>query len=69
MVGRDRVEYFEDSGSPTTTILETKILVNSVILDCHKGARFMSMDIKVFFTEVLHEITRIYENPSQKYSR
>ena len=49
MVGGDKVEYFADAGSPTTTILETKILVNSVISDCHKGARFMSMDIKDFF--------------------
>ena len=48
VVGGDKVEYFADSGSPTTTILETKNLINSVISDCHKGARFMSMDIKDF---------------------
>lgn len=45
----DKVEYYQDAGSPTTTILETKILVNSVISDCEKGARFMSLDLKDFF--------------------
>ena len=41
VVGGDKIDYFQDAGSPTTTILETKLLVNSVISDCHKGAKFM----------------------------
>ena len=32
----DKVDYFEDSGSPTTALLETKIFVNSVISDSLK---------------------------------
>ena len=45
VVGGDKVEYFYDAGSPSTTILETKILINSTISDSHKGARFLTLDI------------------------
>ena len=31
------------------SIIETKLLINSVIPDAHKGARFMSMDLKEYF--------------------
>jgi hypothetical protein len=48
-VGGDKLMYEFDSGSPTASLLETKILVNSVISDAHKGARFMSLDLKDFF--------------------
>ena len=41
--------FFADAGSPTTTILETKVVINSTISDSPKGARFMSCDIKDFF--------------------
>ena len=49
VVGGDKLDYLPDSGSPTTTLLETKLLVNSVISDCKKGARFACCDIKDFF--------------------
>ena len=49
VVGGDKLHYDEDSGSPTTNMLETKILINSVISDADKGARFMTMDIKDHF--------------------
>ena len=49
VVGGDKVEYFYDAGSPSTTILETKILINSTISDSHKGARFLTLDIHNFF--------------------
>ena len=49
VVGGDKLEYHADSSSPAATMLETKILVNSVISDAHMGARFMSADLKDFF--------------------
>ena len=49
VVGGDKVEYLHDAGSPSTTILETKILIHSTISDSHKGARFLTLDIHNFF--------------------
>ena len=49
VVGGDRLSYQSDAGSPATDMVETKIIVNSTISDAHKGARFMTMDIKDFF--------------------
>ena len=48
-VGGDRLSYPDDASSPATNILETKVLLNSVISDSHKGARFMTADVKDFF--------------------
>ena len=48
-VGGDRLSYKADAGSPAANLIETKILVNSTISDAHKGARFMSADLKDFF--------------------
>ena len=49
VVGGDGLTYGEDSGSPATDLLETKILINSTISDASKGARFMSADLKDYF--------------------
>ena len=49
VVGGDKLSYSSDTGSPTASLLETKILLNSTISDTHKGARFMCMDSKDFF--------------------
>ena len=49
VVGGDKLDYFEDAGSPAASMLETKLLVNSVISNAHDGARFMSCDLKEFF--------------------
>ena len=49
MIGGNRLTYTADTGSPAASLLETKILLNSTISDVHKGARFMSMDLKDFF--------------------
>ena len=49
VVGGDKLSYEDDSGSPAASLLETKVMVNSVISDAHKGARFMSCDLKDFF--------------------
>ena len=43
------MSYFEDAGAPAASILETKILLNSVISDAAAGVKFASFDIKDFF--------------------
>ena len=49
VVDGDKVKYIYDASSPSTTILETKILINSTIFDSHQGARFLTLDIHNFF--------------------
>ena len=48
-VGGDKLDYFGETASPIANLLETKLLINSVISDAHKGARFFGIDIKDFF--------------------
>ena len=48
-IGGDKLDYFDDTASPAASLLETKILINSVISDAHHGARFLGIDIKDFF--------------------
>ena len=49
IVGGDKLEYNRDAGSPAASLLETKLLLNSVISDAKQGARFLSADLKDFF--------------------
>ena len=49
VVGGDKLEYDNDSGSPAASLLETKMLLNSVISDAKHGAQFLSCDLKDFF--------------------
>ena len=49
VIGGDKLPYENDSGSPATDLIETKILFNSVISDAKRGARFMSLDLKDMF--------------------
>jgi hypothetical protein len=49
VVGGDKLDYPDDPASPAAGLLETKLLLNSVISDAAKGARFMSMDLKDHF--------------------
>jgi len=35
--------------SPVASLLETKLILNSVISDADKGARFLTADVKDFF--------------------
>ena len=48
-VGGDKLEYESDAGSPAASLVETKLTLNSTISDAHRGARFMSADLKDFF--------------------
>lgn len=49
VVGGDKLDYEFDVGSPAASLLETKLLINSVISDARRGARFMSLDLKDHF--------------------
>ena len=49
VVGGDRLDYTNDASSPAASLLETKIIINSVISDAADGARFMALDLKDFF--------------------
>ena len=61
-VGGDKLAYTEDSGSPATNLVETKILVKSVISDAHSGARFMSCDLKDVYLATPMKKTGVYED-------
>ena len=54
-VGGNRLDYSADAGSPAASILETKLTLNSIISDAHKGAHFMGADLKDFFLASLME--------------
>ena len=47
--GGDRLHYHLDSGSPSTNLLETKLILNRILSDSRKGARFISLDVKDHF--------------------
>ena len=49
MVGGDRLLCVKDAGSPSSNLLETKVMLNSTISDANRGARFISLDIKDYF--------------------
>ena len=49
VAGGDKLHCNYDTGSPAASLLETKLLLNSVISDAHKGAQFMTCDLKDFF--------------------
>ena len=56
VVGGDWLSYDTDSGSPAIYLLETELLLNSVISDAHAGAQFLSMDLKdVFLYTPMHK--------------
>ena len=52
-VGGDRLDYKHDAGSLVANLLETKILLNSVMSNDHGGTRFMSADMKDHFLATL----------------
>ena len=51
-IGSNKIEFNKDTASLAENLLNTKILLNSTISDSSKGARFMSLDIKDFFSHV-----------------
>ena len=49
VAGEDRLDYAGDLGAPEASLLETKLIINSVIFNAKDGAKFMSYDLKDFF--------------------
>ena len=60
----DKLDHPDDTVSPTASLLETKLLLNSTISDAHKGARFSTLDIKDFSPNV-HETRIIHDDSLQ----
>ena len=50
-IGGDILEYLGDASSPAASLMETKLMLNSVISDAHRGAKFLSIDIKDYFLQ------------------
>ena len=49
VAGGDKLDYDDDPASPTASLLQSKLLLNSTISDAKDGARFMSADLKDYF--------------------
>jgi hypothetical protein len=47
--GGDKLEYPGDPSSPTVSMLNAKIHINSTISDAHKGARHLGLDISNYY--------------------
>ena len=57
IVSGNRLTYYSDVELPAANLLETKVLINSTILDADKEARFISADIKDhFFTTPIRDL-------------
>ena len=64
-IGGDKLPYEFDTASPATDLIETKLIINSVISEFDKGAQFCSINLKDFFLHTLlppgkHEYMRIH---------
>ena len=49
MVGKVRLKYEEDVGSPASNLVEKTLVINSTISDIKKDVRFMSCDLEDLF--------------------
>ena len=48
-VGGDQLDYEHDARSPAVSLLDTKLMINSVISDAHRGAIYCTADIQNFY--------------------
>ena len=63
----DKLFYDDDADSPTATLLETKLLLNSVLSGAKHGAKFMTCDIKDFFLATLMQKAEYMKIPFQYF--
>jgi hypothetical protein len=47
--GGDKLDYHGDASSPTVSMLDAKLHLNSTISDAKHGARHLGLDIKNYF--------------------
>ena len=67
-IGGDKLDYEQETASPTANLLDTKILLNSTISDACRNARFMTIDIKnCFLNSPLPPGDREYMRIHSKY--
>mmetsp|Transcript_1689 Transcript_1689/g.2424 ORF Transcript_1689/g.2424 Transcript_1689/m.2424 type:complete len:185 (-) Transcript_1689:1101-1655(-) len=52
-IGGDRLHYQDDTTSPAASIIDTKLLLNSVISDTKLGAKFLTLDVKDYFLQTI----------------
>ena len=61
-VGGEKLEYPDETASPATSLIESKLIVKSVISDHKaKNTRFCSLDIKDFFLSTKWNVQNISE--------
>ncbi len=60
--GGDVLEYEGNASPPAVSLLEAKLIINSVISEADRGAKFMSVDLKDFST-IISGRTRVYQDP------
>ena len=53
VVGGDKLAYPDDPAPPAANLLDTKLIINSTIFDSNKGARFMTVDLKICSLDLL----------------
>ena len=47
--GGDKLDAYEETSSPTVSLIDAKLHFNSTISDAHNGARNLGLDIKSFY--------------------
>ena len=47
--GGDKLGAYEETSSPTVSLIDEKLHFNSTISDAHNGARHLGLDIKNFY--------------------
>ena len=52
-IGGDKLDYQHKTASPTASLIESKLLINSVISDAKHGAKFFTMDLKDHFLQTI----------------
>ena len=60
-IGGDTLDYCDETASPAANLLETKILINSVISDSKKCVRFMTLYIKDFSYNLNFRLENIFK--------
>ena len=48
-VGGDKLDYIGDTSSPVASLIETKLLLNSIISYAKSGPQLMTLDLKDYF--------------------
>ena len=68
--GGDKLDAYEETSSPTVSLIDAKLHFNSTISDAHDGARHLGLDIKNFYlgTPMDHRKFQRYPYVSQKIS-